>query len=190
MYRHISRDVHLLVALILLTSCTSPWTSASSPLKTPLPTNDTVITLERTVCFGWCPAYTLTIHGDGQVTYEGYAYVDVEGVRTSNISQSKIHELLYEFGKVDFFAANEHYSIGATDLPTFFVTLAIGNRQKRIEHYGCDPQWLTDLEYMIDTVAETEQWIGENAYQKHEKLNCADFFSRDEVPDQFESPLQ
>ena len=33
--------------------------------------NDTVITLERTACFGTCPIYTITIYGDGRVVYDG-----------------------------------------------------------------------------------------------------------------------
>src|SRR5712691_7505714 len=36
-----------------------------------------VITLERTMCYGTCPAYTLRITGDGSVEYEGMRYVRV-----------------------------------------------------------------------------------------------------------------
>jgi hypothetical protein len=32
---------------------------------------DIEIGLERTVCFGTCPSYTLQIFGDGRVIYEG-----------------------------------------------------------------------------------------------------------------------
>src|SRR5258708_6582282 len=33
--------------------------------------NQIVVRLERTGCYGNCPAYKLTIHGDGRVEYEG-----------------------------------------------------------------------------------------------------------------------
>src|SRR6059058_5801427 len=32
---------------------------------------DTLITLERTACFGTCPVYKLTISADGKVAFEG-----------------------------------------------------------------------------------------------------------------------
>ena len=35
------------------------------------------ITLERTICFGFCPAYKVTLREDGTVTYEGTQHVKV-----------------------------------------------------------------------------------------------------------------
>ena len=48
-----------------------------------------VITLERTVCYGTCPAYTLRITGDGSVEYEGMRYVRVIGKATARISPAR-----------------------------------------------------------------------------------------------------
>jgi len=39
----------------------------------------TSVTLRRTPCYGWCPGYALTVHGDGRVDYDGGSYVDVRG---------------------------------------------------------------------------------------------------------------
>lgn len=41
---------------------------------------DVTITLERTVCFGVCPDYVVTVHGDGTVEYEGRNFVAVKGM--------------------------------------------------------------------------------------------------------------
>ena len=37
------------------------------------------VTLERTPCYGTCPAYTVTVHADGRVEWEGGAWVDEPG---------------------------------------------------------------------------------------------------------------
>ena len=39
------------------------------------------IKLERTRCYGTCPAYVVTIHGDGRVEYDGKAHVKETGTR-------------------------------------------------------------------------------------------------------------
>src|SRR5215471_1107147 len=39
------------------------------------------IRLERIGCFGTCPAYTVAIHGDGRIEYDGKSHVKQVGVR-------------------------------------------------------------------------------------------------------------
>ena len=69
----------ILLAVIMITAgCTGNKTPTPEELK------DVIITLERTECFGTCPVYRLTVHGDGRVVYEGIRFVEVEGtVKTS-----------------------------------------------------------------------------------------------------------
>ena len=43
---------------------------------------------------GGCPVYSLTVHGNGNVEYEGVRYVPVRGRRTSTISIGKLQSLL------------------------------------------------------------------------------------------------
>ena len=49
------------------------------------PHNEIQISLERTICFGRCPNYRVTIEGDGSVTYEGWRFVKVEGTHWKKI---------------------------------------------------------------------------------------------------------
>ena len=82
-----------LVVIILILSIS--FAGCSRP-QTPQPDNikDVVITLERTICFGTCPDYMLTILGDGTVIYEGRMFVRIEGTLTTTISEDKIKQLL------------------------------------------------------------------------------------------------
>ena len=151
-----------LVVIILISSISFAGCSRS---QTPQPDNikDVVITLERTICFGTCPDYTLTIQGDGTVTYEGRMFVRVEGTRTAIISEDKIRQLLSEFQRIDYFSLNDSYEeFGATDMPSAITSLTINGKTKTVRHYHGDfsaPEQLTELEDRIDEIVNSDQWI-------------------------------
>jgi hypothetical protein len=48
----------------------------------------TRITLDRTGCYGTCPAYTLSLGADGSATYEGRAFVAARGRFEAQIAPS------------------------------------------------------------------------------------------------------
>jgi Domain of unknown function (DUF6438) len=117
------------------------------------------ITLKRTACFGECPDYTVTIEGDGSVTYEGRRFVRVTGRQTGRISRSAVDALLEEFRRIDFFSLKDEYTAHVTDLPTTYVALRQGERQKEIKDYIGAPKSLRDLEHHIDEAAGVERWV-------------------------------
>ena len=147
----------IIVLAISLAGCARSQTPQPSDIK------DVVITLERTVCFGACPDYTLTIQGDGTVTYEGRQFVRIEGTRTATISEAKISQLLSEFEKVDYFSLNNSYEkLEATDMPSAITSLTINGKTKTVRHYHGDfsaPEKLTELENKIDEIVNSDQWI-------------------------------
>src|SRR2546430_1156203 len=55
---------------------------------------EVIITLKRTVCYGTCPDYELTIYGNGTVVYEGYRYVAVTGRHSSSIPHERVKQLV------------------------------------------------------------------------------------------------
>ena len=133
--------------------------------KTPVPDNikEVVITLERTRCFGVCPAYTLTIYGDGQVVYDSKDFVRIEGTRTANISEEKVRQLVTEFQNIDYFSLDDSYEeFNVTDMPSAITSITINGQTKTIRHYHGDlsaPKKLTELENRIDQIVNTDQWI-------------------------------
>jgi len=70
---------------------------------------DTLITLERTVCFGSCPNYSVSIKANGAVTFVGEEYVEVTGTVRSAISEEQVRELLLAFQTIDYFSLEDHY---------------------------------------------------------------------------------
>jgi hypothetical protein len=54
-------------------------------------------------CLFGCRVYSVEIHGDGRVIYDGHAFVAVCGEQTKQIPQKKIRELYQAFHDANFF---------------------------------------------------------------------------------------
>ncbi|MEM2140931.1 DUF6438 domain-containing protein [Nitrososphaera sp.] len=122
---------------------------------------DVTITLERTVCFGFCPDYIVTVHGNGTVVYEGRAFVAVEGTQTAQIPEQDVQELVSEFYRAGFFSLADRYEQAVTDLPSQTTSITIDGMTKSVYRYGSEPQRLAMLEDRIDEIAGTEKWVKE-----------------------------
>jgi len=130
-----------------------------------------LITLERTVCFGSCPSYRVTLSQDGTVTFEGRRFVKTTGTVTEQVSPDKFQQLVDEFEGIKYFSLQDRYTQRAdgcttfmTDMPSANTSLSLNGRVKTVAHYfGCrGPEIipaLTALERKIDEVAVTEKWI-------------------------------
>lgn len=160
----------LLVLALAACSVVAPQPTATpSPAPTPTPDYSSVqITLERTACFGFCPIYKITIHGDGTVEYDGERNVTVTGHQTSQLTQAQLAELVAAFQQAGYFDLKENYTAPVTDLPSTITSFSFEGRSKLITNYGgCTidsseraPQALCDLEAKIDSLANSAQWVG------------------------------
>ena len=148
----------------------SPITLAQNPA------DQTLITLERTSCYGECPVYKLTIHGDGSVDYEGRKFVRVTGKQKTKIKPSEVESLLQEFKELDYFGLDDDYSTirnsdgtvsVATDLPTTIVSLSADGRSKEVVDYVGAPEKLRFLERKIYELAGSKRWVSIDAPTVH-----------------------
>ncbi len=126
------------------------------------------ITLERTACFGTCPVYTVTISGDGTVSYDGRQFVGVTGTQRAHVDPAVVRALVDDFKAIGFFELRDAYrevenpdgtTTSVTDLPTIRVSLRIGDRSKEVVDYFGAPKPLRDLERRIDAIAGTAKWV-------------------------------
>ena len=128
----------------------------------------TKITLERTTCYGTCPAYRLTLHPDGSVYYEGKDYVREKGRRTRRIPPEAFQKIAAKIAAIHFFDLKDEYSSqeinGATtvvtDQPTTITTVTRAGQTKKIENYFGGPKALFELEQLIDELTESYKWVG------------------------------
>jgi len=133
------------------------------PVTTPMPTptdfTDVVITMYRSVCYGACPVYSLTIHGNGTVVYEGEIYVNVTGIQTSEISQEKIQEIVDEFYRIDYLSLDDVYDEPISDIPHTITSIRINGKYKSIYNRWGAPTELDELENKIDEITNSKQWV-------------------------------
>ena len=130
-----------------------------------------LIRLERTVCYGTCPIYAVTITSDGRVTFEGRQYTRVKGIARDRISKKKFRELVAQFQQMEYFSLPDRFAPGTpvcpqviTDMPSAITSIRLKRRSKTVSHYyGCGDSGalpkLTALENKIDEVAGTQKWI-------------------------------
>ena len=136
-------------------------------------TDDLVITLKRTACFGTCPVYELTIDAKGNVAFDGQKHTKTLGNAAGKIAAGDIDRLIAEFNTAGFLDLDDNYDQKtcpeyATDMSTVIVSLRQNGQTKTVNHYlGCStkgdhkpyPPGLRELEDKIDQAARTSQWI-------------------------------
>ena len=129
------------------------------PLLPPQNLTGVEITLERTGCYGTCPVYSITIHDDGTVIYEGKHFVRIEGVRTYTIPEESVTELVGMFYEINYFSLHDRYDVSVTDLPTVITSITIGNETKRVSNYAnAGPPRLYELESKIDEITDSQSF--------------------------------
>lgn len=150
----IRRTLIALAGALALASC------ASAP---PSPEGPATITLERTVCFGFCPAYTVSVSTSGEVIYRGERFVNVGGEQRAQIAPEEVARLLQRFDAIGFERLRDEYRAQVSDLPTTTITLERNGRVKRVVDYGGVsagmPQAVRELQDEIDRVAGTSRWV-------------------------------
>src|SRR5438874_541135 len=147
--------------------CVLPGPAVEAQRSDPIYSADSVV-LERTLCFGTCPAYRLSISRSGVIYFESRNPEDERRARDS-IPVSDFETILVQAHLVDFLSLPDRIADDrrfcphdVTDNPTTIVTIFIPARPKRVEdYYGCSwaPAGLRDLETYIDEITKAKRWI-------------------------------
>lgn len=158
-----------LIALILVSGCGTP-AEKPAPARPQQPTLSSV-TLERKPCYGTCPVYLVRVDHTGQVDFTGRANVRQSGNAASRISSDAFARIETAVVAARLDSLPSSYSAGTaacgvyrTDFPTVVLsaTSSAGRTQTLRHDLGCSaaPRSLRDLYQLIDSVANTNQWIG------------------------------
>jgi Domain of unknown function (DUF6438) len=134
----------------------TPFPDMSSPA-------DFSIRLSRSGCYGSCPAYSVTISGDGTVSYQGGRSVSIAGEHTARVSPETARQLLDYFRKANFFDVQNEYRAHVTDNPVYRLELIVGTTRKTVTDYVGEwvgmPAAITHLEDAVDQVVDTARWV-------------------------------
>jgi hypothetical protein len=161
-----------MIAVVVLAQC-------SAGTLPPVDRDKLTITLRRSACYGTCPDYSVTVHGDGRVVFLTEGATDaVSGLHRSNAPSSGVlvpgrHEdridpaavdaLVQEFREANFFSLRDEYRAGITDNPTYVLVIDTGHGAKTVVDYVGQaagmPSSVTRLEGEVDRVARTARWV-------------------------------
>jgi hypothetical protein len=135
------------------------------------------VVLERTRCYGTCPAYRLRLAGTGHVAFESRNPGDADRTATDSVPSASVAELLRVAEEIGFFELPDVIATDprlcparATDHPTASVTIYRSEGVKRVEDYhGCYAATdhslvpvvgrLRAFEAAIDSTAGSARWV-------------------------------
>lgn len=135
------------------------------------------IRLERTMCYGICPVYTVVVDNNGSINYSGEMYVYKSGEHQWKISKKKIeqlNDLIKSFGFKSF--VYEPGKEFITDQPSCITTVKYPDDEiKEIDHYLGHvllDENLILFEKRIERILGTKKYVNPKLYiyQAEEKI--------------------
>ncbi len=121
-------------------------------------TEESVIEMVKTPCFGSCPVYSFSIKGNGEATYNGKRFVELEGEHTRTFSPDTTNLLFNTFVEADLWQYENEYTEQVTDLPTTYLSFTHEGKNKRIKLYYGYPEELKNLTEKLQELAFSKGW--------------------------------
>lgn len=117
------------------------------------------ITLERSACSVWCPAYRITLHRGGQAEWYGFLSAKRNGDFDGEVWMTDYAKLCYLLKRLQFDRLPRNYAQIGTSSSSCIVTAVSGKSAKVVSDYGkSGPKELSSIEQAIDAVAESIKW--------------------------------
>ncbi len=136
--------------------------SIHAPAPVIRPDSKVDITLSRSMCYGRCPVYKVSVSARG-IVFDGEAFVAATGRQTDTVDPSAVRALAKKFVAADFYSMRDEYRAGVTDNPTYTLSIAIDGHKKQVVDYVGQwvgmPAVIVELEGDVDALAHTERWI-------------------------------
>ena len=122
----------------------------------------TEIGIERTPCFGTCPAYTFIARSDGSFTYSGDSNVKRKGKFTGKVSEYQFNQLARFIRESGYMELDDEYFTMVTDHPTVYTLVVMNDKKKTVSNYAnAGPAKLWAIEQLIDKMMDDAKWDGD-----------------------------
>lgn len=143
----------VLLSVLVLGACKTKKKAVEPETKTEFSytDKDMVASIERTMCFGKCPAYKMEIYGNGKIVYEGLRDVANIGKYTGSTTTDKINQLLTKAKEIGYMEFNDSYENKlVTDLPSTTTVILLDGVYKKIYTRYDTPEKLRAFQKYFD----------------------------------------
>ena len=120
------------------------------------------VSLQRTACFGTCPAYSVRVDGAGHVEFHGRSFVCAKGLRRVRIPRAAAQRLLAAIDDAGFGAMPDYDRRDWTDEPSNLLQADLGAGMHQLRHYDGMrdvPDIVDAIEDAVDRVAQDARWL-------------------------------
>lgn len=126
---------------------------------TKLDTPDSLLaSIERTACYGTCPAYIINVYKSGYVTYEGINFVKNEGKFYARVDGDVLDLLLSKAKEVNYSKFKNVFNEGMTDIPSTITQVRLDGKVKQVTNRGGDDPELIEFEKYFDSLFANINW--------------------------------
>lgn len=119
--------------------------------------DSTLITYEKTPCFGHCPIFKLSIYKSGYAVLRGVKNTEMIGLYTGMVNTEQIDEVFEVANEINFFTMYEVYDGKVTDLPSTIYMLNKGEKKQVLSRYQ-GPEELKQLSLVLDHLVKEVKW--------------------------------
>lgn len=112
------------------------------------------VSMSRTVCFGFCPDYTIEMNKDGSTIYTAKRFNEDTGIFRKNIGAKTAQDIFAQFTAYRVDTCSEIYENRIPDLPGINYTIKYKNRTQEIVHANFGPAFLAELAKSMDAVGK------------------------------------
>lgn len=148
----------VLVALMFSACAQQKKTTASKVVNTKKENNNSItfLAMERTPCFGSCPAYRLELYSDGLVKFKSWSGTEHEGEYEKKFDAAKIKALYRKFEAHRVDTCAEVYENVIPDLPGLNFYFTYDGKEKQVMNAYFGPGYFRELANETDSFSKVD----------------------------------
>lgn len=122
-----------------------------------------LIKMEKTGCYGTCPAYLLEVSDEGEMRFKGYGHTRVDSA-SSQLTPEEVSVLRSLLISKEFQSLKEEYIADVSDLPFTHLTIPTEGGEKKISCRGGMPDAFSTVASFLTEKVDSKGWINETSH--------------------------
>jgi len=155
--------------IIAIVSIAMTMASCSNKFATKAKSGETEISIQKGMCFGKCPVYSLEVMKGGMVELSAKKHLTGKlGLYRKKLDKASYNDLLKTFAESDFTQFSPVYESKIPDLPMITIGYMAEDTLALVRGKEDRPSNLMQLQYKLEKLAQSEGWDLIEAYSREE----------------------